>query len=272
MSRYTYDYSLTPSRPSGWRAAFATITVVGTVMAVSAISGAYVTLDLFASTTPAVVTPQQVTAAIPVQPAQQPAAAHAVAAKAPSAPAAASPHIAAPRTVAAASAVRQVPPPAIPPVQPAPIQPAPVAAAVQPPAPAAIPDKDLTFAKGYALRHAAEAAEHGAAVRHGKVLVASKAQLGRAAVRATAVKPKPKAYARNNTRQVRRRVETAQAAHGNAFGMFDRLDRPDQFNFTRHQALAFGEQRATRRRSDAPPPRSHGLFGNSSNGLFGGLF
>jgi hypothetical protein len=136
------------------------------------------------------------------------------------------------------------------------------------PAPAAIPDSDLTFAKGYAMR---QAAEHGAVTRHGKVLVAAKTQLGRAAV-----KSKPKAYARNNAgnSQDRRRVETARAAtqptRGSAYGMFDRFDRPDQFNFARHQALAFGEQRVeqhvARRRIDAPPPP------RPSGGLFGGLF
>ncbi|HEY1545158.1 MAG TPA: hypothetical protein VGG01_22395 [Xanthobacteraceae bacterium] len=292
MSRYAYDYSLTPARPTGWRATFTTITVVGTVMAVSAISGALVTLDLFGAPADA----SRIATAIPDRPVPQPVAAPLVhaAAKAASAPAAASHNVAPPptttatvappTTVAAAQATSRVPPPpaAAPaltapaqtapaqtaPAQTASAQPAPVAAVPQQPAPApaALADSDLTFAKGYAMR---QAAGHGAVTRHGKVVVEAKTQLGRAAV-----KSKPKAYAHNNS-QDRRRVETARAAPQptRAYGMFDRFDRPDQFNFARHQTLAFGEQRMARRRNDAPPPRpSGGLFGNSSGGLFGGLF
>ena len=67
MSRYAYDYSLAPARPTGWRAAFTSITVVGTVMAVSAISGALVTLQLFAAPAQDVAVPR-VAAAFSVAP------------------------------------------------------------------------------------------------------------------------------------------------------------------------------------------------------------
>ena len=245
MSRYAYDYSLTPVRPTGWRATFATVTVVGTVMAVSAISGALVTLQLFASTPPTVTPP--VATASAVAPASQPVATRVIAmvTKAVSDPVArheAEP----PATTVAAPAAPQVAPPVAAPPGPTP------AAAVAPPAP--IAESELTFAKGYAQRHAIA---NGAVVRHGKVLVAAHAQLGRAA------KPKPKVYARNNATSLERR--RADTAHSDAYGMFQRFDRPDQFDFNRHQALAYGEQRATRRRNDTPPPPR-------PNGFFGGLF
>jgi hypothetical protein len=261
MSRYAYDYSLTPARPTGWRATLTNITVVGTVIAVSTISGALVTLQLFASPAPAMVAPQ-VVAAIPVQPAPQTIATRVVASAArdASAPVAAASNQAEPPTTVAAAA--QVPP--SPPVT-RPAQPAPVVAVAQP-APAPIADSELTFAKGYAQRRGAE---NGAVARHGKVIVAAKAELGRAAVKA-----KPKVYARNNANstngQDRRGVQTARS---DAFSMFQRFDRPDQSDVAHHQALAFGEQRTPppRRRSDAPA-RPAAPYGNSPNGLFGGLF
>jgi hypothetical protein len=75
---------------------------------------------------------------------------------------------------------------------------------------------------------------------------------------------KPKAVARATTPQDQRRV----AEEG---GPFSRFEQPEKFDFSRHQALAFGEsrdQRAIRR----PPPQGGGLFGNSPSGFFGGLF
>jgi hypothetical protein len=256
MSRYAYDYSLSPARPTGWRATFASITVVGTVMAISAISGALVTLQLFAS--PAQDAPRpRVAAGFSVVPAPQPVAPDVVAlavqtASVPAPAVAASEHVAPPVTTAAVPAAQPVP---LPPVATAAIQPAPVAAQ---PAPAPIADSELTFAKGYAQRQAV--ANGTTAARQAKILVAAKTQLGRAALRA-----KPKTYARNNAD--RRRIETAR---GDAYGMFQRFERPDQFEFARHQTLAFGEQRTTRRRNDAP--RQSGPGGNAPNGLFGGLF
>jgi hypothetical protein len=260
MSRYAYDYSLAPVRPTGWRATLTTIMVVGTVMAVSAVSGVVVTLQLFASPAQDVAVPR-VAAVAPVTPAPQPAAPRVVAltAKAASPPApavVATHHVEASATIAAAPTAAQVPPPASP---VAAVKPAPVVAQAAP-APAPIADSDLTFAKGYAQRHAV--ATGTAAERHGKILVAAKMQLGRAAV-----KVKPRTYARNNANADRRRIETAR---GDAFGMFQRFERPDQFDFSRHQALAFGDQRATRRRAETS--RSSGPVRNSPNGLFGGLF
>src|SRR6185437_16399724 len=137
-------------------------------------------------------------------------------------------HVEPPVTTAALQTAQRVSPP--PPAAPA-VQPAPVAA--QQPAPAPIADSELTFARGYAQRQAV--ANGTAAAPHGKILVASQTHLGR-----TALKAKPRTYARNNANNPdRRRTE--------AYGMFQRFDRPDQFDFARHQALAFGEQRAARR-------------------------
>jgi len=282
MSRYAYDYSLTPARPTGWRATLATITVVGTVMAISGISGALVTLHLFTSQDPAVAAPRVAanspapwpvaarfgaqatrTASAPAtrshaEPtatvAAAPAAPHAAATQAASVHPAphAAPPVVAPPVVAPPVVASSSPPPAAAPVT----QPPPASAAL--PDPAAIPDKDLTFAKGYAQRHAIAS---GAVVRHGKVVVAAQAQLGRAAPTA-----KPRVVARNKaTSPDRRRADTARS---DAYGMFQRFDRPDQFDFNRHQALAFGEQHPARRRNDPPPARQS----RSPNGLFGGLF
>jgi len=250
LSRYAYDYSLTPARPTGWRAALTNMAVFATVMAVSAISGAVVTLELVAAPAPVVVVTQA--AAVPSTP---PAVTHVVASAAPrsaNAPAPAPNRVAQPVTVAAAPAAQQAPAR----MAAAAIVP-PAATAVVPPPPAPISERDLTFAKGYARRHAAERV---ATARHGKVIVEAKAQLGRAAVKA-----KAKVYARN-TADDRRHVA---AVRPDTFGMFQRFDRPDQFDFTRHQALAFGEQRLTRHNET---PRPAGPYGNSPNGLFGGLF
>jgi hypothetical protein len=273
MSRYAYNYDLTSSRPSGWRAALTSMTVVGTVMAVSAISGAIVTLQLFATPAQSGATPR-VAAATRVVPAVPPAVPATFAARHDSVPVTASHPTIPPTTVAAAPRAQDVPP-----VRPEPVvaaaKPAPVVAAaksapmpsvspqsVAAAAPVAVADHDLTFAKGYAQRRAIAT---GAISRHGKVLIAAQTQLGRAAL-----KPKPRVVARNNTNTAQdRRAQTT--ARGDAFGMFQRFDRPDQFDFSHHQALAFGEQRAQRRRNDAPArpsaPRS-----NSPGGLFGGLF
>jgi hypothetical protein len=264
-SRYGYDYSLTPARPTGWRGALANITMLVTVMAVSVISGAVVTRELFASSAPpAIVTPA--TAVLPpapqaaAQPVTRPAMQVLALAVTPnSAPATAS----AATTTTATADVHAVPPatvaaaPAVPPI------PAPPVAAAQAPQSTAVADSDLTFAKGYAQR---QAVARGVPVRHGNVVVEAKTQLGRGALKA-----KPKATARNtntNTPDDQRRVAANQRP--DAFGMFQRFDRPDQSDTAHHQALAFGEQR-TSRRNDAPraptPP-----YGNSPNGLFGGLF
>src|ERR1051325_350289 len=46
MSRYRYDYSLTPGRPKGWRSLFRNVLVIGAIAAISAVSGGVVVLDL----------------------------------------------------------------------------------------------------------------------------------------------------------------------------------------------------------------------------------
>jgi hypothetical protein len=264
VSRYGYDYSLTPARPTGWRGTLANITIFATVMAVSAIGGVVVTLELFGSPAapPVVATPA--TASLPPasQAAAQPAARPmtkvlALVTTPKSAPATASAaaivdvHAAPPVTVAAAPAVEpSLPPP-------------PAAAQAPQPQPTPVADSDLTFAKGYAQR---QAIARGAPVRHGKVVVEAKTNLGR-----TALKSKPKTYVRNtNTPDDQRRVAAAQRP--DAFGMFQRFERPDQFDFNHHQALAFGEQRTSRRNNNDAPRPAAPAYGNSPNGLFGGLF
>jgi hypothetical protein len=259
-SRYGYDFSLTPARPTGWRAGLANITILATVTVVSVISGAVVTRELFASSAPPVIV-APATAVLPPRAPQataQPATrlvtqVLALAVTPKSAPATASAvatadvHVAPPATVAAAPAAKSTP--------------APPAATVQAPQPTPVADSDLTFAKGYAQR---QAVARGAPVRHGKVVVEAKTQLGRGALKA-----KPKAYARNpntNTPDDQRRVAANQRP--DAFGIFQRFDRSDEA--THHQALAFGEQRTSRRNEVPRPPAPP--YGNSPNGLFGGLF
>jgi len=263
VSRYGYDYSLTPARPTGWRGTLANMTIFATVMAVSAISGAVVTREFFGSRAPSVVA----TAAPAPQAAAQPVAGPVTKALAlvttpksapavpstpstPSTTSTADVHAAPPATVAAAPAVEPTP------------APPPAAAQAHQPQPTPVADSDLTFAKGYAQR---QAIARGAPVRHGKVVVEAKTNLGR-----TALKSKPKTYVRNtNTPDDQRRVAAAQRP--DAFGMFQRFERPDQFDFNRHQALAFGEQRTSRRNNDAARPAAP-QYSNSPNGLFGGLF
>lgn len=276
VSCYGYDYSLTPARPTGWRGTVANITIFATVMAVSAISGVVVTLELFASSSPSSVVVASATATPPpvrqasVQPVSQriaqvfalvttPTTAPKTVATVTPTPAPKTAPNNAPSTVSAAvTADHHLAPPATvaaaPVVKPTPVPPPAAVPAVKP-QPTPVADSDLTFAKGYAQR---QAVAHGAPIRHGKVIMEAKTQLGR-----TAVKAKPKTYARNTkTPNDQRRVATNQ--HPDAYGMFQRFERPDQFDFTHHQALAFGEQR-TSRRTEAPRPPT-------SNGFFGGLF
>jgi hypothetical protein len=155
-------------------------------------------------------------------------------------------------------AVRPASPPA---AAPAP-QPTPVAA-IAPPPTTHVSESELTFTRGYARRRAIQAAVDASGPKSdgpqtAVARVETDGQLGRAA------KAKPKAVARANAPQDPRRV----AEEG---GPFSRFDRPDKFDFGRHQALAFGDARdphANRR----PPPQQGGLFGNSPGGFFGGLF
>src|SRR5215467_6301664 len=63
MAGYSYDYSLTPARETGWRSAVTTAATIVAVLAVSTISGAVVTVEqnqskpATASVTPPVATP-----------------------------------------------------------------------------------------------------------------------------------------------------------------------------------------------------------------------
>jgi hypothetical protein len=249
MSPYGYDYSLAPSPSTGWRSRFATVMTVGAIAAISAISGAAVALNLLAGPTP----DRSATIVAHALPATVPAAKTVT----PATPQLASAPANATATVRAVS-----PPAATPAPQPAPA----VAAAVEAPPTAHVSESELTFTRGYARRHAIQAAANAApgvtseSPKTEFARVETQGQFGRAA------KAKPKAIARANAPQDQRRVAEA----GEAGGPFSRFAQPEKFDFSRHQALAFGDPRdphANRR----PPPQG-GLFGNSPSGFFGGLF
>ncbi len=244
MSPYGYDYSLAPRTSTGWRSRFATVMTVGAIVAISAISGAAVTLNLLG---PGTTADRPATVAAPARP----ATAAVVQTLTPATPQPAK---------ATVAAVQTQPPPAA-----APAPPAPKAAAVEAPPPAHVAESELTFTRGYARRRAIQAAAEAAtAVKSDSPKMArveTTGQLGRAATR------KPKAIARTTTPQDQRRV----AEMREEGGPFSRFEQPERFDFARHQALAFGESRdprAVRR----PPPQGGGLFGNSPSGFFGGLF
>jgi hypothetical protein len=244
-------------------------------VAVSAMSGAVVMLHLApAPTSPALAS--DVVAAI----ARAPVTALPVSAPAARVVALAAPKVEPPKAelepapasmIAPLAARAQVMPPAT--VAAAPPQPVPAAAPVAPlaaatqPAPMTLADSDLTFSNGYARRHAAQRVPNGRRIVAQAVIQQSK--LGRPATKTR------KVVARNNAAD-RRRTDTASndTARNTTYSMFGRFDRPaDQFDFKRHQALAFGEQRtASRHVQPAQPARPAGPFGNSPNGLFGGLF
>jgi hypothetical protein len=259
MSRYAYDYSLTPARPTGWRPVFTSAVTIATIVAVSAISGAVVTLDLLAPPSrPAETASASAAVTVP----QAPAPTRAARVVTPRVPDEAARAVAANANQDQQPAVAAVAQPAAPAVtapapQSAPVAPV-VAAEENISAPAS--ESELTFASGYALRRAVQEAATAPPSASAQVArVEAETQFGRAAT-----KVKPKTYARANAAQDRRTAD----ARGD--GMFDRFDRNDKFNFERHQALAFGEQRANRR--PAPPQQQGGLFGSSPGGLFGGLF
>jgi hypothetical protein len=257
MSRYANDYSLTPARPTGWRPVLTSAVTIATIVAVSAISGAVVTLDLLA---PPSRHAETAAASAAVTVAQAPAPTRAARVVTPRLPEEAARAVGANANQDQQPAVAAVPQPAAP-AAPAP-QPAPVAPVVAADEGISAPasESELTFASGYALRRAVQEAATAPPSASAQVArVEAESQFGRAAV-----KVKPKTYARTNGAQDRRTAD----ARGD--GMFDRFDRNDKFNFERHQALAFGEQRANRR--SAPPQQQGGLFGSSPGGLFGGLF
>jgi hypothetical protein len=256
MSPYGYDYALTRSAPTGWRSRFASVMTVSAIVAISAVSGAAVAVNLLGSA---------------ATPADRPAifAMHAPAASPPGAAQTVT-SAAQPAKATVAVAPSQVPPAAIqsaspPAAAPAP-QPKPAVAAVEAPPPAHVLESELTFSRGYARRRAIQAATDAASALTSTspttevARVEAQGQFGRAA-------RKPKAVAHTNTPQDQRRVAEAREEGG----PFSRLEQSDKFDFGRHQALAFGEQRDPRL-NRRPPPHSGGLFGNSPSGFFGGLF
>jgi hypothetical protein len=243
MSPYGYDYSLGRSASTGWRSRFTTVMTVSAIAAISAISGAAVALNLLGPAGTAADRP--VTVATHAQPASVPVV-----------------HTVAPAAPQPAITTATIAPSRVPAAAPAP-QPAPAVAAIEAPPTTHVAESDLTFTRGYARRRAIQAAVDASGSKSdgpqtAVARVETDGQLGRAA------KAKPKAVARANAPQDPRRV----AEEG---GPFSRFDRPDKFDFGRHQALAFGDPRdphANRR----PPPQQGGLFGNSPGGFFGGLF
>jgi hypothetical protein len=256
MSPYGYDYSLAPGASKGWHSRFATVMTVGAIVAISAISGAAVALNLLA--------PASTTADRPVTVATHagPASVPVVQTVTTAAPQAANAQVAVAQAQVPAADVRPTsPPPAAPASQSAP-QPAPAVTAIETPPTAHVAESELTFARGYARRHAIQAAVAAPpgvtseSPRTEVTAVETQAQLGRTATR------KPKAIARANSLQDQRRLAEER-------GPFARFDRPEKFDFARHQALAFGESRDPRA-NRRPAPQ--GMFGSSPGGFFGGLF
>jgi hypothetical protein len=247
MSRHGFEYSLTPSRPAGWRSFLSNLMMVVTIAAVSAISGAVVTLELLSEKPGAGARAAAQIAPAPLRVAQ------------PSAPAAAAPAvIELPKVLATI-----VPPMPQPAAVPAPqAGPAPHAApAVQaPPAPAAapvdaqalaqVPESELTFTHGYAKRRAVQEAASAASGTQ-VARVESESQFGR-----EALKIRPRTYAR---------VDSRAADAREARGLFGRFDQPARYDSSRHQAMAYGDPRTNQNRRS-----QGGLFG--SGGFFGGLF
>jgi hypothetical protein len=241
MSGYEYAYNISPARPTGWRSILAGCVTVVTVVAVSGISGAVVTLELVAPKPP----PTDWVPAVAASSGEATGATGYAAAITPASSAPASMQPIAQQDHKPDQALRTaLAPVPLPVPAPAQLRPA-VATAPQANAPApvgksarGVPDSDLTFARGYAQRHAAQEA----AADNSKTAAVS--QLGRAAA------PRKPAYARNNVAPDPRRL-----ARGDATGYYD---RPYGFDFRRHEALAYGEEQRPRR----PEPR----------GFFGGMF
>src|SRR5690242_11172274 len=155
MSPYGYDYSLAPRASTGWRSRFTTVLTVSAIVAISAVSGAAVTINLLGSG---------------AAPAERPAifAMHAPAATAPVVAPKVTPAPPQPANATVAVAPAQRPAPAVQPASPpaaapAPTpQPKPAVVAVEPPPTAHVPDSELTFSRGYARRHAIQAAANSA--------------------------------------------------------------------------------------------------------------
>jgi hypothetical protein len=232
---------------------------VGAIAAISAISGAVVAFDLLGGGSAGV-------ADRPVVAAQaQPASLRVARTVTPasSLPTNAGTAVEQPRAAAAVATAA-----AAQPTQPA-TAPAPQAAPAPQPLPAAsaapveerktaqVPDSQLTFSHGYARRRAMqEAATAGSGAKIEVARVEAQTQVGRAAIKA---RPRT-TVARQNGPQ-------------DQSGPFARADRPDRFDFARHQALALGDARDPRTSRRPPPPQQQGgLFGSSPGGFFRGLF
>jgi hypothetical protein len=261
MSRYGYDYPLTP-RQNGWRSVFRNVLMVGAIAAISAVSGGVVALDLLGpgsavTDRPALVSP-------PVQPASV-RVARTVTPPAASAPTNAGAAIEKPQAAAATAtaAPAQPSPTPAPEVAQAPM--APTASVEQPKgaqgsaqASAQVPESELTFTTGYARRRAMQtAATAGSGTKTEVAHIEEQNQVGRGA------KAKPKStVARQNGPQDQRRVADAHD------------EQPAKFDFARHQqALALGDPRDPRANRRPPPPQQQGgLFGSSFGGMFRGLF
>ena len=243
MSRFGNDYPLAPGRSTGWRSVFKSALAVGMIVAVSAISGAVVSLDLLGSAsqsderaavaaTKAPLTPvltARTVTPIFAQPVSLPAPAAAVAQ--PATPAA---------TASAATSAQPAAPQAAP---------APSVASAEEPATAQVPESQLTFTNGYARRRAMQAAATSGGAKIEVARAESESQIRRVA------KAKPRTVARQ---QDQRHVADARGENG-PFARFDAPNRSDSAH-----RLAYGDQRDPRanRRSQG------GLFG----GFFGGMF
>jgi hypothetical protein len=248
MSRHGFEYSISPSRPAGWRSFLANFLMVITVAAVSAISGAVVALELLGPDKPGVRATARIAPA-PMRVAQ------------PSAPATAAPAVIelprvlativqpVPQAVAApapqpavAPAPQQVAAPA-PPAAPAPTAaPAQAVALADAHAVAQVPESELTFTHGYARRRAVQDAANAASGQVARV--ESETQFGR-----EAVKVRPRTVARVDSRAA------------DARGLFWRFDQPARYDSSRH--LAYGDPRTNQnRRSQGGPFGSGGFFGS----------
>jgi hypothetical protein len=244
MSRYGYDYSLVTGRPQGWRSLFRNVLMVGTIVAISVVSGGVVALDLFGSGASVADRPAQVTA----QP--QPVSVRVARAVAPAQPAASAPTNAVtasekPQITAATAIAASVQPPAppsatvalqvAPPQKPAPaVSPETAEAPKTAPETAKVAESELTFTTGYARRRAVQtAATTGAGTRTQVARVEEQNQIGRGA------KARPKTTVAHQTADQRRVAD----------------------------AVALGDPRASRR---GPPPQQQG--GLASSNPFGGFF
>jgi len=275
MSGYAYDYSLRPER-SGWRSVLTGFLAIVAVVVVSTISGALVTLELIAPqpqraaqggtrvTTAAstvadadvanamrtdatvaasvsqqtikqqTIKPQTIQTPAPQTPAPQMLSATSLRGNASTDAVASVQSQVQSRAQAPAQMTAQSTATIVPNVAPARAVPANTFASAQ----TDVADSELTFAKGYARRHAAAKASGPLA----DIGVAAGA-FGRTAVKVAKAKPKPQAVASQDPRDPRRPDASWSA---------------NRFDFDQHQALAFGDAARQRRPS--------GPFG----GFFGG--